>query len=33
MPISKFSGDAEHNGKGLKALEFTVFEIALYSIL
>ena len=28
MPISKFSGMLNNNGKGLKALAFTVFEIA-----
>ena len=32
MPTSKFSRDAEYNGKGLKALAFTVFEIP-HSIL
>ena len=28
MPTGMFSRDAEHNGNGLKALAFTVFEIA-----
>ena len=32
IPTSKFSGGAEYNGKGLKALAFTVCEI-IHSIL